>query len=207
MNIAMTMELRSHAALIKESGWFILLITVLAGGAGLVFSIVRPVSTTTVVSFDVQFVNRPKSDDYQYGTYYEQKASEIFVQNLMSSLMTPAVVEQILTAADLPASVDNLARATNRFKTKQLSAQNFSVSFREYHPETALKLSAAVTTVIEKRADILGVLNETPVFRVHGLPPVTATNDVPMWATIIGGLFAGFLASLVLVYLRAYFNE
>jgi capsular polysaccharide biosynthesis protein len=200
------MEMRSHARLLANSKWFILLLTVATGVAALVFGVVRPVTYKAVVSFDVAFPTRQETLDYQYGAYYELKAAEIFVQHLMSSLRTPAVVEQIYQEAGLGYEIDSISRFTNRFQAKQYSAQNFSVTFTDRNRETAETLATAVVTVVEKRAKKAGTIEDEPAFAVTGLKPVVAESEFNLVIVTLVGILAGLVSSIILVYLREYFR-
>ncbi len=209
------MELRSHAKLIKKNGWFIAVFTVLVGIMALVFALVRPVQYKAVVSFDVDFVNRPETQDYQYGGFYDLKGAELYTQDLMSWFKTPAFVVDIYETAGFEPYVDNVARFTNRFQTKQYSALNFVVIFTDPSRENALKLSEAIITLVERGAGKAGVeegkeggeAREEGLFSVQALDPVVAESRFPVWLVTTVGALAGFILSLILVYLREYFRE
>ncbi len=201
------MELRTHVRILKQAQWFVILCILAAGIAAFLFAIYRPVSYEAVVSFDVVFVNRPETLDYQYGAYYDLKAAEIYTQHLMSWLMTPAIVTEIYEEAGVQYEIDSISRFTNRFKGNQYSAQNFVVEFRDYSRETAQKLATAVATVIERRSDVTGSINDDPVFQVQALEPVVAEAELNTWFVTVIGLVAGALLSIVLVYLREYLRE
>ncbi len=201
------MELRTHAQILKRSRWFVLIVTVLAGVVALLFALYRPVQYQAVVNFDVTSVSRPDTTEYQYGSYYELKASEIFVQHLMSWFKTPAVVAEVYDAAEVGYEINNIGRFTNRFKTSQYSAQNFAVSFSDLNRETATKLAGSVASVIEGRALNSGSIGEEQVFQVIAFDPVVAEAELSPWLITIVGLIAGALLSIILVYLREYFRE
>lgn len=201
------MELRTHVQILKQARWFIVLFTLLCGVAALLFVVFRPVQYKAVVSFDVQFVNRPQTQDYQYGTYYDLKAAEIYTQNLMSWFMTPAVVEEIYTTAGVPYTIDSIDQFTNRFQTKQYSPQNFAVVFTDYDQNTAQKLSEAIARIIEERSGGAVQINDKAVFAVHALPPVIAQDHINVGLAVAVGIIAGFIMSVVLIYIREYFRE
>lgn len=200
------MELRTHAHILKNARWFIVLFTILVGVAALLFSLFRPVPYKALVSFDVAFVNRPETPDYQYGAYYDLKAGEIYTQHLMSWFMTPAIVADIYEAAGIPYKIDNIARFTNRFQAKQYSAQNFVVIFKEYNRETAGKLAQGVIEVVETRVQDTSTAGDQIVFAVTGLDPVIAKAEYSPWLVTGVGALVGLIISLLLVYLREYFR-
>lgn len=201
------MELRTHAHILRNTRWFIILVTILVGVVGLIFSIVRPVSYKAVASFEVNFVNRPNVEEYQYGAYYELKAAEIYTQHLMSLFVTPAVVAEVYEAADMGYEIDSIPRFTSRFQAKQYSAQNFAVIFKDYNQDVAMSLAQAIGTVVSEHAGTSGSINDKAVFSVTALKPVVAVAEMEIWMVTVVGALAGLILSLILVYLREYFRE
>lgn len=200
------MQLRTHAQILKNAKWFILLFTLVVGAAAWMFTVLAPQSYKAVTSFELTLVNRQQSPDYQYGAYYDLKAAELYTQHLMSLMMTPAVVQDVYETAGIGYEIDSIPRFTNRFRTKQYSAQNFVVEFSEYNPETAEKLSQAIATVIEKRSKETGSINGDRVFAVTAAQPVIAPNVYSPVFIIVVGVLVGLLSSVILVYLREYFR-
>lgn len=202
----MPMELRSHARILKQSQWFILIVTVLVGVVALLFAIYRPVSYKAVINFDIALVNRPATPDYQYGGYYDLKSAEIYGQHLLSWFKSPSVVADVYETAGVGYQIDNIARFTNRFQTKQYSAQNIAVIFNDRSQEQAVKLATAVASVVETRA-AADSQSEQNIFSVTALDPVVAESEFDLWLVTAVGLIAGLLLSVILVYLREYFRE
>jgi len=202
------MELHSHAKIIKGNAWFIVVFTLLVGIAAMVFALVRPVQYKAVVSFDLDFAGQAATADYQYGGYYELKAAELYVQDLMSWFKTPAFVEQIYLAAGFEPAIDNIAQFTNRFQAKQYSALNFAVQFTDASRDNAEKLSAAIVTMVEDGAGAADQGDgEKVLFTVQALDPVVAESKFPIWLVTSVGVLAGLILSLILVYLREYFRK
>lgn len=200
------MELTKHTHLLKQSKWFILLMTLLTGVAALTFALLRPVTYNAVVSFELLMVHPSQATDVQYGAYYDLKGAEIYTQHLMSLFVTPAAVEQVYQAAGFGYTIDSISRFTNRFSAKQYSAQNFSVQFSDYHRENAEKLAAGVTDVVLKDAAVSGKINDQEVFTVKPYPAVIAPSEMnPTFLTVVG-VIAGLLGSIILVYIREYFR-
>lgn len=200
------MELRTHAHILKQSRWFIALVTIVVAVGAFLIPFLRPTPYKAVVSFELQFVNRPVTADYQYGAYYDLKAAEIYIQHLMSWFRTPAIVEEVYTTAGVGYEIDSIDRFTNRFQAKQYSAQNFAVIFQDINRDNAEKLAGAIRTVVERRATKESQANETAAFSVEGLDPVIAEDRVNIWFVTLVGLCAGFLFSVLLVYMREYFR-
>lgn len=201
------MELRQHLHIIARAKWFILLVTALIGLATFTFAFLRPQPYKAVVSFDVLLANRPTTPDYQYGTYYDLKGAEIFTQHVMSWFRTPAFIEEVYKTADISYAVDSIAQFTNRFQSKQYSAQNFSVTFKDHNKETALKLAGAISTLVEERAGTATQVNGQSQFTVQSFDPVVARNEFTVWFVTVIGVIAGLLFSLIAVYIREYLRK
>lgn len=202
------MELRTHARILKQAKWFIVLVTILCAAAAYFFAITQPTKYNTVVSFELQFVNRPAAENqYQYGSYYDLKGAELFTQHLMSLFSTPAVVAEVYDTAGQGYEIDNIGRFTGRFTAKQYSAQHFVILFDDHNPDTAKKLGNAVVSVVDKHVREAGSINQEAVFTVQGFDPVIAPAQVNPWLVTVIGLFGGALMSVILVYLREYFRE
>lgn len=202
------MQLRTHATIIKNARWFIVLFTVAVGVAAALFSVLRPPSYKAVASFEVQFSNtHPVAEEvYEYGAYYDLKAAEIYTQHLMSLMQTPAVVEQVYQAAGQSYEITSLSQFTNRFRAKQYSAQNFSVELSDYNEDVARGLAQAIGEVITENTTESGLVNDRQQFTVVALPPVVALSEFPLWLVTIVGTIAGLITSVILVYLREYFR-
>lgn len=201
------MELKSHAEILKKNGWFILVFSVLVAIAALVMALTRPVQYKSVISFDVDFVNRGEVAEYEYGAYYDLKGAELYTQDLMSWFKTPAFVEDIYQTAEVGYEIDNIARFTNRFKARQYSALNFAVEFSDSYEPNAKKLSNAIAALVVERASTASTVDGQAVFTVSALDPVIAAVEYDPWFVTFIGLIAGGILSLILVYLREYFRD
>lgn len=201
------MHTRTHLSLLREA---LLLSAVLACGAMLAaffFATQRPVGYTTVVSFDVILEKSSSHAQDEFGgAYSDLKAAEVFGQNVMSWMMTPAVVASIYDAAQVPYTIDSLSRFTNRFTTKQYGAQNIIIQFSEAHQNTAYALASAMTSVVEEKART--VLSDTErTFSLRAAEPVVVQERwSPLFVVIIAGL-SGVVAGIVLTYARQFFRE
>lgn len=201
------MEIRSHRVILKNSSWFIFLITILVGLAAFMFAMFKPSVYEAVVSFNVEFVNRPATTDYQFGAYYDLKAAEAYTQHLMSWFMTPAIVQDVYQKAGVGYRLDSLARFTHQFRTKQYSSQNFAVIFKGGQREAVEKLAVSVSEIVSKRAPRAVQLQDQPVFDVEALEPMVVESRLNVWLAAGVGAAAGFLLSLILVYWREYWKE
>lgn len=200
------MELKDHWKIVQHHKWFVIGFTIFVGAAAFFFSLYRPDVYRVNVSFDVFAVNQPSATDYQYGAYYDLKAAEVFSQNVMSWMMTPAVVVDIYEAADVGYTIEQLDKFTNRFKTKQLGAQNFVVTYSDTSRTNAEKLARGLEEVVEKKSlDILTKGEGQPVFQVVGNTPVIVQSDFGPFTTTVVGLIVGLVLAIILVYLHKYF--
>lgn len=202
------MELKEHSKIYKKSKAFIIIFALVVAVIGYLFASYKAETYTVAVSFDVNLVNRADTENYEYGSYYDLKGAEMFTQHLMSLLMTPSVITQIYDAAGLSYEIDNLPSFTNRFKSKQFSAQNFYVTFTDYGAEQGEKLGIAVGQVIEQKAKTANADTKgKSQFSVEAADPVVVKNELNPWFAGLGGLIAGFVLSILIVYLREYFKE
>lgn len=201
------MELRTHAHIIKQARWFIVLFTLCAAASGFAWSVARPSPYQAVIGFDVFLVNRPAVKEYQYGAYYDLKAAELFGQTVMSWFLAPAVVKEMYDEAGVGYTIESVTAFTDRFRAKQYSPQHFVVLFRSPDRESAEQLSRGIITVVERRAAQAGRVNDQSVFQVTGLEPIVTIAQLNIFfATVVGGI-AGLLLSLMFIYLREYFRN
>lgn len=201
------MELRSHARILNDTKWFILVLTLLVGLAAFIFAITQPVRYKAVVSFELMFGDRPETLEYEYGAYYDLQAAEIFGQHMMSWFRSPAFIAEIYEAADQGYEIETIPKFTGRFQAKQYSAQQIVVEFYDHNPETAEKLGNAVTRVVERHAKEASSINDESVFVVKGQKPVVAEAVYNIWLVTVVGVVAGLILAVILVYLREYFRQ
>lgn len=200
------MELRDHWKIVIHHKWFVLGFTLFVGAAAFFFSLYRPEVYKVTLSFDVFAVNKTATDEYQYGSYYDLKAAEVFTQNVMSWMMTPAVVVDIYRAADVGYSIENIDRFTNRFRGKQLGAQNFTITYTDTSRTNAEKLAQGMTQVVENRSEtILTSESGEAIFSVQGNQPVIVKSNFGSTTTTLVGVIVGLVLSIILVYLHKYF--
>lgn len=196
----------SHLQIITRAKWFILAFTVLTCVVAGTWAAQQQTSYKAVVAFDVRVANRATTPDYQYGAYYDLKGAEIFTQHLMSWFKTPAFVEDIYKKAGTGYTIDSLSQFTNRFQAKQYSAQNMVVNFSDYNETTANKLAVAVASVVSERANSQVTNTDQSQFNVVAQTPVVVASKTEPWMAAGVGLIAGFVLSLILVYIREYFR-
>lgn len=201
------MNIQEHKNIVFKSKWFILAFTVIVAVAAVLFAQSRPTSYKAVVTFDLNLINRPEVQDYQYGGYYDYQAAEAFSQHMMSSFQAPAFVENIYKQAGVGYAIDSLTTFTNRFKTHQYSSQRFDVSFSDYSEDNARKLAEAIVVLMEEQGAQAAAINGEPIFEVSGLQPVVAASDLPTGLAGVVGLIVGLIVSMTLVYIRFYLAE
>lgn len=202
------MEMKEHVSYLRKSIIFIVLFGIVAAGAAYIIGMQRAPEYETVVSYEVELVNRGGSSDYQYGSYYDLKGSEIFTQHLMSLLRSPAVIEEILRDAEVSYIITNINKFTNQFRTDQPSAQHFTVEFSRYNREEAEKISTVMTAVLTERTATAQVTAAgASQFRLRSNTPVIIYQETNEWLVAISALIAGWLLGIVLVYLKRYLHS
>ncbi|MFH1426405.1 MAG: hypothetical protein ABIG66_03130 [Candidatus Kerfeldbacteria bacterium] len=201
------MELKTHARILNNTKWFILVFTVLVTIAAFVYAVTQPERYKAVVSFEVNYVNRPVTLDYQYGEYYELKAAEIFTQHLISLFKTPGMVADIYDQAKQEYEIETISKFTGRFLAKQYSAQHFVVEFYDGNADTAYTLGDAVSTVVKQRSRQASTLNNEAMFTLRAEEPAVAPAEYNIWLVTVIGAVSGLILSVILVYLREYFRQ
>ena len=202
------MEMKQHLVYLRSSLVFIIAFGLVVGAVTGLVAQNRPASYDAVLSYEITLVNRSTTPDYQYGSYYDLKGAELMTQHAMSLLRSPAVIEEIYQAAGLGYTIDNLDRFTSQFRTDQDSSQHFSVKFSRYTPDEAEALADGMTEVLS--ADIAQAQTDTAgvnQFALIAHEPVVVFNEVSIWLLTGLGVVAGWLAAVVLVYLRRYLQN
>lgn len=201
------MDIRTHTRILKDSLWFVLLMTVVLAVAGFFFAYTRPVTHVASVAFQVNFVNRPDAPEYRYGGYYEQKSSEMYVQQLMSLFQTPSHAAEMYLAAGVSTEGHSGGDLTRRFNVKQLSNQNFVVEFGDPDRDVTSAFATNIVSVVEQNVATSGAINETPQFTVQASTPFYfESRRNPVMAGVVGALI-GIIGSVVLVYIKEYFTS
>lgn len=202
------MELKQHILYLRKYWLFVLVIGIVTGIAAWIISSNRPPSYNVVHSFEISLANRPATQDYQYGSYYDLKGAEIFTQHVMSLLRDPAVITEIYNEAGVPFEITNLSRFTSQFRTDQGSSQLFTVNYSRYHRDEAEKLAQAMQTVLKKHVVKAAVDDQaTGLFALQANDPIILYHESnPSLATLIG-VIAGWLSAIILVYSKRYLAE
>lgn len=202
------MEIKQDLHYLKKFFWLILVFGLITGGIAYGIASYRQPMYQAVVTYELNLVNRPTTKDYQYGSYYDLKGSELLVQHLMSLLRSPAVISEIYQQANVGYTVDNLAQFTNQFRTDQGSSQEFTVTFSRYQRSEAETLAQGMTTVLTARTaaaqqDSAG----QSLFHLRSNEPVIVLQQLNPWLAGGVGLVAGWLLALVLIYLKRYLQS
>src|SRR3990167_294282 len=117
--------------IIQKYRWLIVIISLIGLGAGLIFSLIRPISYDTSLAFTINRINKQETAEYQFDGYYAIQASDLFSQTVMSWLMTPSVLLEIYQQAGIDPKISSLEEISSRFKTRQYSPQNIVVRYKE----------------------------------------------------------------------------
>ncbi|MCW1930144.1 MAG: hypothetical protein KIH62_002390 [Candidatus Kerfeldbacteria bacterium] len=200
------MHTRSHLSLLRESALLAIILGIGAGLAAFFFATQRPVGYTAIVSFDVVLAQPSvRAHDEFGGAYSDLKASEVFSQNAMSWMMTPAIVSDVYDEAAVPYTIESLSRFTNRFQTRQYGAQNFIVQFTEADQARAYALAGAVATVIESKAQEVGSQDGVAQFILTAADPIVVKEHWDPSFVVIIAVISGIVAGVVLTYTRDFF--
>lgn len=200
------MHTRSHLSLLRESVLLALILGVGSALAAFFFATQRPVGYTAVVSFDVELTHSSQHANDEFGgAYSDLKASEVFSQNAMSWMMTPAVISKVYDEAGISYTIDSLGRFTSRFETHQYGAQNFVVQFSEADQTKAYALAGAVATVMEQKASVVSIEDGAPMFTLTAADPVVVKEHWDPTFVVIVALISGIAAGVVLTYARDFF--
>lgn len=202
------MEMKQHLAYLRRSLAFIIVFGVVVGVITGLIAQRRPASYNAVLTYELALVNRSTTSDYQYGSYYDLKGAELMTQHAMSLLRSPAVIEEIYRAADLPVIIDNLDRFTSQFRTDQDSSQHFTVKYGRYTETEADALADGMTAVLSQdiaqaQTDSVG----SSQFKLIAHDPVIVYSEVNEWLLAALGVVAGWLAAVVLIYLKRYLQN
>lgn len=199
------MEMKDHINYIKKYRILIALFGIAIAIGAYVISSQRPPSYKAVLGYEIELINRGETQDYQFGSYYDLKGSEIFTQHLMSILHSPAVIQEIYDAAGLGYEIKNLSQFTNQFRTDQGSAQNFTVTFSRYTEEEAVELSNGMTTVLTERV-VESQVDEAGkgLFRLRPTDPVIVYEELNPWLAAVVALISGWIFIVIVLYLKRY---
>ena len=201
------MELKDHFKIIKKAGWFILLFSLGVALAAFIFTNNQPEKYKASIAFDINMVNRPATDEYQYGSYYDLKGAEIFSQHVISWFLTPSVTAEIYEKADIGYEVTSYSSFTNRFKARQYSAQNVVISYTDVYEPNAKKLADAIVEVVEDKtgASAKDVENRSQ-WKAEAAKIMIIKSSNPIGIVTALGFISGLIISICLVYLYRYFK-
>lgn len=202
------MEMKHDLQYLKKFAWAIALFGIATGVIAFIVASQRQPMYQAVMTYELNLVNRPATKEYQYGSYYDLKGSELVVQHLMSLLRSPSVISEIYQTAQVGYSINNLAQFTNQFRTDQGSAQEFTVTFSRYQKLEAEALATAMTKVLTSRTasaqqDTVG----NNLFYLRANEPVIVYQQLNPWLAGSVGLVTGWLLTIVLVYLKRYLQS
>ena len=153
-------------------------------------------------------INRQATSEYQYDGYYAIKASELFSQTIISWFLTPSVLVDIYDQADIDPEIISLEKFTSRFKTKQYSAQNFVVVFKERDKTTAEKVASSIIHYIEANSENLNQdADQNSIFEVSGSTPVIIKSKTPTWLVTLAVFIFSLIVSAALGYLIDYLKS
>lgn len=202
------MELRDHFSLINKYKWLIIVVTVVTTVVAFLVSFYQPDYYKVSTSFTVKAINKPVTTEYQYDGYYAIKASELFSQTVISWFLTPSVLVDIYDMAGIDPQITSLEKFTSRFTTKQYSAQNFVVTFKERDKSAAEKVANSIISYVEDNALYLNQdSNQNSLFEVEGSSPVIIKSKTATWLVTLAAFILGLVISVCLGYFINYLRK
>ena len=192
----------------KKYRWLIISITVITLVGGAIFTVMKPVYYDTSISFSINRLNHQTTGEYQYDGYYAIQASDLFSQTVMSWMLTPSVLLEIYSQADIDPQITSLEEISSRFKAKKYSPQNIVISYKERDYSDAEKLSLAITTVVEDKAKQSNTTTDNEaLFDVQGTTPVIVERAPILWLNILIALISGLVISSLAAYIIEYLRR
>ncbi|XOU94740.1 MAG: hypothetical protein ACNFW9_01605 [Candidatus Kerfeldbacteria bacterium] len=192
----------------KKYRWLIIIITVVAVAGGTIFTIMKPVYYDTSISFSINRLNHQTTGEYQYDGYYAIQASDLFSQTVMSWMLTPSVLLEIYSQAEIDPQITSLEEISSRFKAKKYSPQNIVISYKERDYDTAEKISSAIITIVEAKAKTSNTTtDDEALFDVKGTIPVIVERAPILWLNILISLISGLVISSLAAYIIEYLRK
>ncbi len=192
----------------KKYRWIIVVIAVVAMVAAAVWSYVKPVEYDVSIAFSINRINKQETADYQYDGYYAIQASDLFSQTVMSWMMTPSVLLEMYELAGIDPQITTTENFTSRFKVKKFSSQNIAVRFSERDEDTAQKIAAAITQIVEGKASAaIQTSDNKAFFEVIGAKPLIVETKPMVLLNMIIGLVGGLLIATSTVYAVEYLRN
>ncbi len=180
-------------------------LTLVSMVAALVFSLLRPSYFDASLSFSINRTSRQETAEYQYDGYYAIQAADLFSQTVMSWLMTPSVLLEIYQTAGINPNISSLEELSSRFKTRQYSAQNIVVRYKERDFSSSENIGTAITNIIQEKSQVANQdADQKSLFSVVGSKPVIVEREPAIALNTLIGLVAGLIVSLLAAYVLEY---
>lgn len=185
-----------------------LILAVIGALAGGITASLMPVSYESSLSFTVNQINKQETTDYQFDGYYAIQASDLFSETIVSWFQTPSFLLEIYNRAEVDPQIESIGGFTSRFKMRKFSAQNLVLNFSEKDELTAEKLSTAIISHVEERANELNQNAERKaLFEVVGSNPVIVKKEITVFEGILYGFLAGLVLGLFVVSVMSAFSK
>lgn len=201
------MELRDFTHHLRTYRVISIVLILIAGAGALAFSLIRPDSYDTSISFAVNRVNKQTTQNYEYDGYYAIQAADLFSQTVVSWFSTPSVVVEMYQKAGLTHPSNSIDSLGGRFRTRKYSSQNIVVRYSAPTHEEADKLAKAVISVTQERA---GLLNQTAdaksLYTVAASTPVIVLSKPNVTMNMLTGLLLGVILAVFMSSGAAYFR-
>lgn len=201
------MELKDYLKIISQKFWILVVVTIIAGAATYLFSVMIPTSYDGVAYINVAVKSQNQGDYYQYDNYYSIQASSLFADTIALWLQDPANASQIYKEAGIDLSKYSLKNLQKLFQIKRKPPATVVITLNNSDKDKTEFLIARTINLVEsqtkKWADEELVKNAEAVTSA----PVVLEHKMPILLNTILGLIGGFILGLAVVFLAESLNK
>ncbi len=172
------------------------------------FSLTKPETFETELSFFVAKNGTQETGDYKYSGYYAIQASGAVAENISQWLKSASVASEIYSRAGINSSSSSLSTLSKSFKADKFSSQYVRINYKTRDQESAKKIAEATENVVGEKLESLEKLSNGEVsFKIISKAPLiirTADNVLlNIFLAVLGGLFLGIMLALA----KNYFSD
>ena len=188
-----------------RSKYFILFASMSVAIVAFVVSTFLPPMYEASVTFSVLKRQVQVTTDYQFDDYYAFQSEELYGKTIMSWFSSSTQLKTLATTAGIAVSDQQLGSWARQFNVKQAAAQNITVRYKDKEQASAVAVGDALTSFVAGEVtQQLARAGQQDEFVVTGSQAVVVKKEAAWWLLTAIGLIIGFIASVVVVGLRAY---
>lgn len=192
------MELKTHWQIIKKYHWLIIGVAVLLMIAGFLIGLLQPAKYEATTSFSI--IAKTDNNNLEQ-SYYLLKSSELLGDTLMSWTITPRVVADIFSRAQVNPEQYGI-NIENYFHAKRYSPQNVIIKFIVQDKDLAQKLADNLIQIFSDKS-----AREWRDFYPQSFEPTIIVQQSSPWLYSAIGLIAGLVLGIIFAHLSWYFKE